>query len=130
MPKFYLFGLYYMGVRLYTNLYATLLPFYLIDVVGMGSDDPNKVSFNLALVPMLSYLASVLVSTRLNWFYKNIGRKKAIFLGTVIGLVCLASMAFLKPKHNWLMYIIAPFLGKTTNMQASLNPSFYQLALI
>jgi hypothetical protein len=27
MPKFYLFGICYMCVRLYTNLFGTLLPF-------------------------------------------------------------------------------------------------------
>lgn len=116
MPKFYLFGLCYMGIRLYTNLFGTLLPFYLIDVVGMGTNDLDKISFNIALIPMLAYLASVMVSTRLNWFYNNIGRKKAIFLGTAIGLVCLSAMAFLKPAHNWLMYIISPFLGIIYNI--------------
>lgn len=34
MPKFYLFGICYMSVRIYTNLFGTLLPFYLTDVVG------------------------------------------------------------------------------------------------
>ena len=37
MPKFYLFGVCYMSVRMYTNLFGTLLPFYLTDVLDMGS---------------------------------------------------------------------------------------------
>jgi hypothetical protein len=39
MPKFYLFGVCYMGVRLYTNLFGTLLPFFLIGVLKLGLDD-------------------------------------------------------------------------------------------
>ena len=116
MPKFYLFGVCYMSVRMYTNLFGTLLPFYLIDVVGMGTKNKDKISYNIALIPMLAYLSSVLMSLRLNWFYNNIGRKKALFLGTAICLVCLASMAFLKPTHNWLMYPLSLFIGKTVVM--------------
>jgi Na+/melibiose symporter-like transporter len=84
-----------MCVRLYTNLYGTLLPFYLIDVVQMGTDDNNKVSFNLALVPMLTYASSVAVSTQLNKFYQKFGRKKALFVGTAICMVCLVVMALI-----------------------------------
>lgn len=95
MPKFYIFGICYMCVRLYTNLFGTLLPFYLTDVVGMGSDDENTVSFNLALIPMLAYASSVMVSTQLNKFYDRFGRKKALFVGTAICVICLVIMVFL-----------------------------------
>ena len=100
-----------MSVRMYTNLFGTLLPFYLTDVIGMGTKNPDKISYNIALIPMLAYLSSVLMSLKLNWFYNNIGRKKALFVGTAICLVCLASMAFLKPQHNYLMYALALFIG-------------------
>ena len=92
MPKFYLFGVCYMCVRLYTNIFGTLLPFYLIDVLKIGTSDPNVVSYNLALVPMLAYASSVLVSTQLNTFYLRFGRKKALFMGTTICLLCLFFM--------------------------------------
>lgn len=36
MPKFYLFGVCYMGVRLYTNIFGTFLPFYLTGVLKLG----------------------------------------------------------------------------------------------
>jgi len=39
MPAFYMFGLCYMGVRLYCNLFGTLLPFYLVDVLELGDKD-------------------------------------------------------------------------------------------
>lgn len=101
-----------MCVRLYTNIFGTLLPFYLIDVLKMGTDDPNVVSYNLALVPMLAYLSSVLVNTQLDKFYLYFGRKKALFVGTAICLVCLVVMAFLNESSSWLMYILPFFIGK------------------
>ena len=84
-----------MCVRLYTNLFGTLLPFYLIDVLKMGTDDPNVVSYNLALVPMLAYASSVLVNTQLNKFYLHFGRKKALVVGTALCLICLVVMALI-----------------------------------
>jgi Na+/melibiose symporter-like transporter len=119
MPKFYLFGICYMCVRLYTNLYGTLLPFYLIDVVHMGIDDKDSVSFNLALVPMLTYASSVIVSTQLNWFYGQFGRKKALFVGTAICLICLVGMVFLQEQSNWMMYILALFIGASQSLVLS-----------
>jgi Na+/melibiose symporter-like transporter len=119
MPKFYLFGICYMCVRLYTNIFGTLLPFYLIDVLHMGTDDKDSVSFNLALVPMLTYASSVVVSTQLNRFYHRFGRKKALFVGTAICLVCLVVMALLKEQNNWVMYIVALFIGASQSLVLS-----------
>jgi len=113
MPKFYLFGVCYMCVRLYTNIFGTLLPFYLIDVLKMGTDDPKVVSYNLALVPMLAYGSSVLVNTQLDKFYMYFGRKKALFVGTAICLVCLVAMAFLDVTTSWMMYILPFFIGSS-----------------
>ena len=112
MPKFYLFGVCYMCVRLYTNLFGTLLPFYLTDVLDMGANSGDQVSYNIALVPVLAYAASVAVSTQLNKFYQLFGRKKALFVGTAICVVCLGIMGFLKPSGSWAMYILAFFIGK------------------
>jgi Na+/melibiose symporter-like transporter len=108
-----------MCVRLYTNIFGTLLPFYLVDVVHMGTDDVNKVSFNLALVPMLTYASSVIVSTQLNNFYHRFGRKKALFVGTAICIGCLVVMAFLNEGNNWLMYIVALLVGASQSLVLS-----------
>jgi hypothetical protein len=87
-----------MGVRLYTNIFGTFLPFYLVNVIKLGksSDDEDKVPFTVALVPLIAYFSSVLVSTKLNWFYMKFGRKKALFFGTILCVVCLGSMLLLK----------------------------------
>jgi hypothetical protein len=62
----------------------------------MGTNNKDKVSFNLALVPMISYASSVAISMKLNAFYKTFGRKMALFVGTAISMACLSSMAFIK----------------------------------
>ena len=128
MPKFYLFGVCYMCVRMYTNLFGTLLPFYLTDVLVMGDNSGDQVSYNIALVPVLAYAASVGVSTQLNKFYQIFGRKKALFVGTAICLVCLGVMSFLKSSASWVMYILAFFIGTFYYIQGHHNLWSYQLA--
>jgi Na+/melibiose symporter-like transporter len=94
-------------------MFGTLLPFFLIDVLKMGGSGHNEpVSYNIALVPMIAYASSVLVSTRINWFYKTFGRKTALFLGTILCIGCLAIMFFLTENNAWIMYILALFIGK------------------
>jgi len=73
MPKFYLFGVCYMGVRLYTNMFGTFLPFYLEGVISLGFDNTQEIKdsvpFSVALVPLIIYSSSVIVSSKLNKFY-------------------------------------------------------------
>lgn len=122
MPKFYLFGICYTCVRLSTNIFGTLLPFFLIDVLKMGDSEHSKpISYNIALVPMIAYASSVLVSCRLDWFYSIFGRKKALFLGTALCITCLCIMFFLSEKNAWIMYVIGIFIGKYISMQEHPN---------
>ena len=97
MPKFYLFGICYMGVRLCANMFGTLLPFYLIGVLQLGLADETSatVPFTVALVPLIVYLFSVVSSARLNWFYQKFGRKMALSVGTVITCISMGSMFLL-----------------------------------
>lgn len=126
MPKFYLFGVCYMGVRLYTNLFGTLLPFYLIGVLKLGLDDETDTSvpFTVALVPLIVYLFSVLTSSRLTYFYGKFGRKTALSTGTIICVVALGSMLLLTQSSGWVMYIIAPFVGISQTMVLSTGINF------
>ena len=113
MPKFYLFGICYMGVRLCANMFGTLLPFYLIGVLNLGLSDETDTSvpFTVALVPLIVYVCSVISSLFLNKFYKKFGRKMALGVGTIITCASMWSMFLLSPKTGWVMYIIAVFVG-------------------
>lgn len=88
-----------MGVRLYVNMFGTFLPFYLEGVIKLGSEDSSEeekqVPFTVALVPLIVYLSSVIASWYLDKFYEMFGRKKALFIGTIICCISLGSMFFL-----------------------------------
>jgi hypothetical protein len=88
-----------MGVRLYVNIFGTFLPFYLEGVLKLGIDKSSEsgtsVPFTVALVPLIVYLSSVIVSSFLNKFYERFGRKKALFGGTIICCLSLGSMYFI-----------------------------------
>jgi len=111
MPSFYLFGLCYMGVRVYTNIFGTLLPFYLVSVLKMGSATESGVSFNIALVPLVCYFSSAMTASRMNWFYENIGRKKALAIGTIICILSLSVVYLLISDYSWVIYYLSIFIG-------------------
>lgn len=115
MPQFYLFGICYMGVRLCTNIFGTLLPFYLVGVLKLGYDEHQElmqvVPFTVALVPLIVYLSSVFSSSALNKFYATFGRKTALSVGTIICSVSLFSFFFLNESNSWVVYILAIFIG-------------------
>ena len=102
-----------MGVRLYANMFGTLVPFFLIGVLGLGANDDTSTSipFTVALVPLIVYLASVIASSRLNWFYHRFGRKAALLIGTIITLLAMLPMFFLTKETGWVMYILSVFVG-------------------
>ena len=127
MPKFYLFGVCYMCVRMYTNLFGTILPFYLTDVLAMTSGNDDEISYNIALVPMLAYAASVVMSSQLDRFYVMFGRKKALFVGTAICIACQIAIAFLTVSSNWVIYILSFFVGIIVFIKVHHNLWFLQL---
>jgi len=114
-----------MGVRLYTNIYGTLLPFYLVDVLKLGkATHTDSVPYTVALVPLITYFSSVLVSSRLNWFYEKFGRKKALLVGTIICVVTIGSFVFLTENTGWVVYILAIFIGCSQTLVLSTGINF------
>jgi Na+/melibiose symporter-like transporter len=124
MPKFYFFGICYMGVRLYVNMFGTFLPFYLEGVIKLGTEDNGQVPFTVALVPLIVYLSSVIVSWYLDKFYEMFGRKKALLIGTIICCISLGSMFLIDESTNWVIYILAIFIGCSQTMVLSTGINF------
>ena len=61
--SFYLHGAIYMLVRLAMNLTMTVIPFYLNTIIKVPEPDPeNGVSATIALVPLVSFIASAIFS--------------------------------------------------------------------
>ena len=75
-------------------------------------------------MPLIVYLSSVLVSSRLNWFYEKFGRKKALFVGTIISLGSIIPMFFLTKEVGWIMYILAVFVGISQTMVLATGINF------
>ena len=61
-PNFYVHGLVYMLVRIAINVTMTMQPFYLDKVTGYSPSDDQPTPIQLALVPLASYLASLIFS--------------------------------------------------------------------
>lgn len=116
MPIFYFFGLCYISMRVYSNVFGTLLPFYLISVLKLGSSDEDKLSFNIALVPLICYLFSAITSSALNFIYSKLGRKKSLFTGTIICIISMIMIYFTTEEYSILIYFIAALVGMSQAM--------------
>jgi MFS family permease len=114
MPAFYIFGFCYMGVRLYCNLFGTLLPFYLVDVLEIGNKEQiknNEIPFQVALVGLILYLSQYIVSLFTIKIYTKFGRKKTLFAGLTLCFGTSLTMVFINPWSSGVMYAIAVFIG-------------------
>jgi len=118
MPSFYICCIVYVGCRAFNNCFGVLLPFYLADVIELG-DDASGISFNLALVPLIVYAGASLTSSKLSILYSLIGRKKALVIGTMFGLVGLLGMYVLSVEYSHLVYYFAVFVGISSGLVLS-----------
>ena len=114
-PAFYLCCMCYVGVRAYNNCYGVLLAFYLSNVLGLG-EAGKGISFQIALVPLIIYIFAIITTSQLIKLYKLIGRKKALSLGTILGLVSLLGMYVLTPEYRGLIYFFAVFRGISSGL--------------
>ncbi|KAL4509371.1 hypothetical protein ABPG72_018302 [Tetrahymena utriculariae] len=110
--QFYQYGLVFMLARLFCNVITTMMNFYLYYVIQISGevteDDDVKMTFSLALVPLLLYISSVGASSILNILYQKIGRKKTYTLGVILMLVSLVPMGFLQADNSFLKNLIYP----------------------
>ena len=114
-----------MGVRLYSNLFGTLLPFYLVYVLKLGRSSgfdpdvdvaPSKIPFVVALIPLLIYLSSVCTSFILSKFYEKFGRKAALMTGGVLCAGYAVFLIFLSSDFSWPIYGLAVLVGMAQSM--------------
>lgn len=119
MVSFYVFGICYMGVRLYCNVFGTLLPFYLIYVLQLGSEEVDKIPFSMALVQLLVYMSSVSTSFLLTKIYSKFGRKNALLFGGILCIAAALAMIFLNKNITWPIYILAFVIGVAQSMTLS-----------
>eukprot|EP00331_Platyophrya_macrostoma_P012590 CAMPEP_0176430812 /NCGR_PEP_ID=MMETSP0127-20121128/14459_1 /TAXON_ID=938130 /ORGANISM="Platyophrya macrostoma, Strain WH" /LENGTH=564 /DNA_ID=CAMNT_0017812739 /DNA_START=18 /DNA_END=1712 /DNA_ORIENTATION=- len=111
--QFYAYGLVYMGARVYCNVTTSLLLFYLNTVLMFGSDkqDDNDIPVTFAIIPMLIYLSSSILTIKLKTIYQKIGRKKTYAVGALLVFGLSVAMIFLQPGVNFLMFGFAVLIG-------------------
>lgn len=86
-----------MCVRLNSNIFGTFLPFYLINVLKISKDSAKDttVPFSVALVPLIIYFSSSLISLKLTFLYTKFGRAKTLIIGTILEIFSLTMLYFL-----------------------------------
>ena len=67
--QFYVYGMAYMLVRVAVNVTMSVQPFYLIYVTGFVHTVENPTPLAIALVPLCSFIASMIFSL---FFYKRV----------------------------------------------------------
>jgi Na+/melibiose symporter-like transporter len=115
MPSFYIFGVCFVAVKLYSNLFGAFILFYLRFVILLGVEantDSNSINFAQALIPLTVCLSSVCCNLSLSWFYGKFGRKIALMLGGIICAGASAGMYFLTKEVTWPIYPISVLIGK------------------
>ena len=112
-PKFYLFGICYMCVRLNSNVFGTFIPFYLIYVLELQNKQSSKdtIPFSVALVPLITYFSSSILSAKISTFYMKIGRKNSLMVGTILSTISLGLLYILDSKNGHWIYVLAIFIG-------------------
>lgn len=98
-------------VRIAVNVTMSVLPFYLIEVTGFKETEDTPTPLAIALVPLVSYITSMLFSL---FFYKRMIQKLKNRLAPLfisIFVISAASLPFIflndDPKINWLVYVFS-----------------------
>jgi len=113
VPAFYLYGAVYMGVRMLVNVQSSLIIFYLQHVIriGDGAESHNGLSKECAIIPMIVYLSSSIVSSGLKTLYEKIGRKKTFTIGAISALIGTGVMMILDQSTQKYIYPLAVLIG-------------------
>ena len=113
--QFYVFGMAYMLVRVAVNVTMTVQPFYLLYVTQFEKTERFPTPIPLAIVPLLSFITSMLFSI---FLYKKIMQKFASrnrVLLLAIAVISLGSIPFIllnsNPNTRWLVYLLSPIQG-------------------
>jgi Na+/melibiose symporter-like transporter len=109
--QFYLFGLVYMFARIGLNVNATMMPFYLINVLGFNGGEATSVG--IAAVPLVTYTSSMFFTL---YFQKPITQKFAnrlipMLMALAFITVGATPLLFLEPSFSWAVYFCSALIG-------------------
>eukprot|EP00357_Protocruzia_adherens_P002478 CAMPEP_0114981008 /NCGR_PEP_ID=MMETSP0216-20121206/5297_1 /TAXON_ID=223996 /ORGANISM="Protocruzia adherens, Strain Boccale" /LENGTH=532 /DNA_ID=CAMNT_0002342615 /DNA_START=87 /DNA_END=1685 /DNA_ORIENTATION=+ len=113
--NFYRFASIYMFTRLAINVSMSLMAFYLgstLSLQKMNLDGKSiQPPIQIALIPLIQYVISVITSFATKNYVNRIGRRAAISIGFVFSAAGLTTMIFLDHETADIMYAVAFALG-------------------
>lgn len=68
------------------------------------------------VITVAQYLNSHIISIV---YYRRIGRKNTLMFGTVLAIISSLAMIFITPNANWIMFIVAIFVGTSQTLVLS-----------
>lgn len=71
----------------------------------------HKTPIEIALIPLLLFVSSVIMSSCLDDLYDLIGKRKTFSIGGVFMIFTSVSLAFIGPETHYFMYPIALTIG-------------------
>ena len=113
--QFYVYGIVYMLCRIAINTTMSIQPFYLIRVTKFEKTSDNPTPLPIALVPLLSYLSSLIFSLffykRMSQYFRN--RRTPLLIAIVV--ICFGSLPYVfitsDPNVRWLVYLVSAIQG-------------------
>lgn len=81
--------------------------------IATQSEIANKTPMEIALIPLLLYVSSVIMSMSLDHLYHYLGKRKTFSIGGVLVIISSISLALIQPDNGYLLYPIAILIGCT-----------------
>lgn len=109
---FYQLAMVYMASRLFVNLAQVYIPLYLHESLNKGAD-------SLAIMPLVMYISSFVISLAVKPLNKHLGRKISYFIGATIGIAaCVWLYCDTEDPHfkTYYIYIVVIMLGAASSI--------------
>jgi len=120
-PNFYIHGVVYMMIRIAINVTMTLTPFYIVGITQFVTTKENPTPYQLALVPMLSYIASMVFSIFIQHRLAFKNRVIPIFVGNIILMFSSLPLMFLNGESSVRIWIYPLFIIQGVGLAIILN---------
>ena len=115
IQQFYYYGLVYTLARMSINVSMTLTSFYLIHVLKFHKEADEPTPPEIASVPLVSYLSSMIFtlfySTKYNTIFNEYNRISTLMFGTLLVVISSIPFLFMQESTHWFVYACVPVQG-------------------
>ena len=115
IKQFYFYGFVYTLARMSINVSMTLTPFYLIHVLKFHKEIDEPTPPEIASVPLVSYLSSMIFSlfysTKFNTIFNEYNRLLTLICGATLVTISSIPFIFMQESTHWFIYVCVPIQG-------------------